>query len=170
MKRRFTRIIRYYYLQLQRLPGNPRRLAVAVALGAFIGITPTVPFHMILAITLSSLFRLSRLAALLGTLVSNPLTLLPTYYVCFKIGQLLLFHSEPLPFPETFNIMEILRLGWKINLALQVGGIILALPVTLAVYYLTLRVVQRYRQSQKRGSSRDLHLSQDPLPPPGVDA
>ncbi len=167
---KLERTARYYYRQLQRLPGNPRKLALAVALGVFIGITPTVPFHFALALSLSTLLGLSRLAAALGTLVSNPLTLVPTYYACFKIGQLLLFHGESLSFPETLNLMELLKLGWKVNLALQVGGVILALPFTVAGYFLTLRVIQRYRQRRREANpNRGLHLTQNSLPPAGTE-
>jgi len=168
---KLKRFGRYYGLRLQRLPGNPKRLALSVALGVFIGISPTVPFHFILALSLSTVFRLSRVAAALGTLVSNPLTVAPTYYACFKIGKYVLFQGESLAFPKTLNVMELLKLGWKLNLALQVGGVILALPFTVASYFLTLRFIRRYRLKQKAlHSSRGLHLSQDPLPPTGTDS
>jgi uncharacterized protein (DUF2062 family) len=163
------RRIRYIYLQLRRLPGDPRKIAAGVALGVFIGVTPTIPFHMISALALAHLCGISRVAAVMGCWISNPITIPPFYYFSFKIGQWLLYPDLTLTLPESVDLRELLRLGWEINLALQVGGVILAAPFGLAAYFLTLGAVQRYRRRTARGN-RALSLAQDPLPPPRLDA
>lgn len=168
---RWRRKVRYFYYRFRRLKGDPHRVALAVALGVFIGITPTIPFHLITILGLTTIFRLSRLAAVLGcTVISNPLTVAPTYYLCFKIGKLLLFPSESFSLPNTFQLQEILRLGWEVNLALQVGGVLLALPLTIIAYFLVLTSIRRYRARNQKKSNCAFCLSQSPVPPSGADA
>ncbi|MGQ9921468.1 MAG: DUF2062 domain-containing protein [Desulfobacca sp.] len=164
------RRIRYYYVQLRRLPGDPRRIAAGMALGVFIGVTPTIPFHMISALALAQVLRISRLAAVMGCWISNPLTIPPFYYLSFQIGKWLLYPDHPLSLPGTFDMRELLRLGWEVNLALQLGGVILAAPFGIAAYFLTLRAVRRYRRRRKRKEDGDLRLTQDALPPSRLNA
>lgn len=167
---RWGRKLRYNYLRFRRLKGDPRKLAWGMALGVFIGVTPTIPLHMTLAFALASLFRLSRAAAVMGCWVSNPLTIPLFYYLSFKVGQLLLFHGQPFVFPDTYSLHKLLYLGWQVNLALQVGGLVIALPPAIIAYLLTYRGIQRYRARNSRKVLRALRLSQNPVPPPGAEA
>ncbi len=85
------RTARYYYLKFIRLKGEPCVLARGIAIGTFIGITPTIPFHSVMALALAFLLRGSKVAALLATfVVSNPLTFFPQYYLSWHIGNRLL--------------------------------------------------------------------------------
>ena len=82
MKIEPRRASRYYYLKFIRLRGNPGVLARGVAVGTFVGITPTIPFHTVLALFLAFILRGSKIAALLtSVLISNPLTFLLQYYL-----------------------------------------------------------------------------------------
>jgi uncharacterized protein (DUF2062 family) len=80
------RSARYHYLKFLRLEGDPQRLSIGLAFGIFAGMVPVLPFQTILALTLASIFRGSRIAAVLGTWVSNPLTWALLYYSSFKLG------------------------------------------------------------------------------------
>lgn len=164
------RRIRYCYVQLRRLPGDPRKIAAGMALGVFIGVTPTMPFHMISALALAQLLNISRVAAVMGCWICNPLTVAPFYYFSFKIGKWLLYPGYPLSLPASFDLRELLRLGWEVNLALQLGGVILAAPFGMVAYFLTLKAVQRYRRCRRRGENRALPVAQNALPPSRFDA
>jgi len=87
---RFNRQFRYIYLRLIRLRGQPHELALGMALGIFIGMTPTIPFHTIVAIALALSFKASKITAALGTWICNPLTIYFIYNYCYKIGSLIL--------------------------------------------------------------------------------
>mgnify|MGYP000325653609 CR=1 FL=1 len=167
---RWRRRLRFFYLRFWRLPGDPRKLAWSMALGVFIGVTPTIPLHMVIALGLSSIFRLSRVAAVMGCWISNPLTIPPIYYFSFKLGKLLLFQGQSFSLPDTFNLLEIIHLGWRFNLALQVGGLIIALPVGVIAYFLTYWGIRRHRARTSRKLNRALRLSQSPVPPSGTEA
>jgi uncharacterized protein (DUF2062 family) len=125
-----------------------------MALGVFIGVTPTIPFHTVLALSLAPLLRVSVVTAYLGIWISNPLTWVPQYLLAYEVGCWLLFGGEPLYIPEQVDLAAFLHLLWRGGLALQVGGLVIAVPPAVASYFLTLWVVKRYRQTRARNKSR----------------
>jgi uncharacterized protein (DUF2062 family) len=140
------RTLRYCWLKFRRLQGSPQKLAWGMALGVFIGMTPTLPLHTILALTLAPLLRISPLTAYLGIWVSNPITMVPLYLIAYEVGRLVLLRGEHIRLPETFDLPNLLDFVWRGGLALQVGGLIIALPSAIIAYFLTLWVVRRYRR------------------------
>lgn len=83
---KFQRQIKYTYLRLIALRGEPHELALGVAFGVFSGMMPIVPFQTVLAIALSFFFRGSKITAALGTWVSNPLNWYFIYYYSYRLG------------------------------------------------------------------------------------
>jgi len=151
MKLELRRYARYYYLRFIRLKGDPCVLARGVAIGTFIGITPTIPFHTVIALGLSFILRGSKVAAVLATfLVSNPLTFFFQYYLSWQIGNWLLpgKHSwedvselinlivNGAQFKETLAALS--HVGINSLIVLIGGGIVLAIPFTITFYYISL--------------------------------
>jgi uncharacterized protein (TIGR03546 family) len=140
------RTIRYQWLKFKRLQGDPKKLAWGMVLGVFVGITPTVPFHTITVLILAPLLRVSPVTAYLGIWVGNPLAMGPLYLLAYKVGKFCLHAAgKPLVMPEVYDFHSLMQLLWKGGLALQLGGIIIAIPPAIVSYFLTLWVVQRYR-------------------------
>jgi uncharacterized protein (DUF2062 family) len=165
------RSLRYFWLKFSRLQGSPRKLAWGMALGVFIGMTPTMPFHTVLALSLAAFFRISPITAYLGIWIMNPLTMAPIYVGSYKIGKLLLSGVGCLRFPENYDYHSLLQLLWRGGLALQVGGLIIALPPAILSYFLTLWAVQRYRQRKAAEKAASvLRLSQNPSDSSGPEA
>ncbi|MBI4644725.1 MAG: DUF2062 domain-containing protein [Deltaproteobacteria bacterium] len=164
------RTIRYQWVKFKRLQGDPRKLAWGMALGVFIGVTPTVPFHTVGALVLAPLLRISPVTAYLGIWVMNPITMGPIYLAAYKVGQFLLFRGEPLTLPATFDLPSLLQLLWRGGLALQVGGLIMAIPPAIVSYFLTLWAVQRYRQHKARKAAGVFPFPENHSAPSGPEA
>jgi uncharacterized protein (DUF2062 family) len=165
------RTLRYQWLKFRRLQGDPRKLAGGMALGVFIGVTPTVPFHTVSILFLAPLLRVSPVTALLGCFwVSNPLLLAPLYLLCFKVGKALLFAEGALTLPATYDLQNLLQLMWQGGLALQVGGLVLAVPAALISYFPTLWAVEYYRRRKAQKIAGGLRLSQNPSATSGPEA
>jgi uncharacterized protein len=165
MKIEPLRTIRYYYLKFIRLKGDPSSLARGVAVGTFIGVTPTIPFHVILALTFSLLFRGSKVAAVLATfVVSNPVTFLPQYYLSWQIGNWLLPGKHS--WKELSELITLIVNGAGFNEILVAfthvsinslsvligGGIVLAIPITVVFYclsYLLFSTIRKKRLEKK---------------------
>jgi uncharacterized protein (DUF2062 family) len=164
------RLFRYHWLKFRRLQENPRRIAAGMALGVFIGITPTIPFHTVIVLSLAALLRVSPVTAFLGIQIGNPLTIVPIYIASYKIGQFLLYRGKPLVFPETFSFKAWMDVLWQGGVALQVGGVVLAIPPAIISYFVTLWIVQRYRRHKAAKALSVLDLSQDPPAASGPEA
>jgi uncharacterized protein (DUF2062 family) len=75
---------------LLHLEGSPRRTALAFAIGVWIAFCPLIGIHTGLALLIAVVFRLNRVALLLGAYVNNPWTLAPLFMAGTFLGCLLL--------------------------------------------------------------------------------
>jgi uncharacterized protein len=138
MKRR----IRHFHRQFVSLKGDPRRIALGVAIGVFIGVTPTIPFHTALIVAVSALFRQHVTAAYLGSwFISNPLTIPIFYLFQYETGRFLLGAERcALALPD-YSLTTLANLGWHILLPLQVGGLLFAPLFAVPAYLFTRRLM-----------------------------
>jgi uncharacterized protein (DUF2062 family) len=164
------RFLRFHWLKFLRLQEDPRKLAGGMAMGVFIGITPTIPFHTVAVLSLAALLRLSPVTAFIGIQIGNPLTVPAIYLASYKLGQFLLYRGQPLVFPESFSFKAWICVLWQGGMALQVGGVILGIPPAIVTYFLTLWIVQRYHRRKAEKALRVLRLSQNPPAPSGPEA
>jgi uncharacterized protein (TIGR03546 family) len=135
-----------FYNRFLSLNGRPEEIARAMALGVFIGVTPTIPFHTALIMVICLLFRQNITAAVLGaTIISNPVTIPFLYLAEYEIGRFMLGISEN-PFIIThYDINTILEIGWHILHPLMVGGLLLAVVFTVPSYFITYHAVVKLR-------------------------
>ena len=164
------RVLRYHWLKFLRLQEDPRKLAGGMAIGVFIGITPTIPFHTVAVLALAAFLRVSPVTAFIGIQIGNPVTIGPIYIASYKLGQFLLYRGRPLVFPENYCFKEWIDVLWQGGLALQAGGVILAIPPAIAAYFLTLWIVQRYQRRKAKKALSVFQLSQNPPEPSGPEA
>lgn len=69
---------------------TPHRTAVAFGIGVYIAFFPILGIHTGLALAIAFLFRLNRVAILLGAYVNNPWTLVPMYMAGTLVGCFLM--------------------------------------------------------------------------------
>ncbi|MBC8207752.1 MAG: DUF2062 domain-containing protein [Desulfobulbaceae bacterium] len=159
---KLSRLKKYYYLRVQRLKGDPKVLARGAAIGFFIGITPTVPLHTVIILALCTLTKSSVISGLLASwIISNPLTLIPTYYLCLKIGNTIMPYTvnwstiqqtldSILNAPSwTHSLQHLSGLGFEMIIVMLTGGIILGLPVALIGYLVTFKLFIVIRRKRK---------------------
>ena len=106
-------------------------LARGVAVGIFIGLTPTVGIQTLLMLAASLTFRANFPAAFIVSFVSNPFTMAPLYYGFNRLGQWMLSWI-----PFKLELAE--QLSGEIareTLALLLGSLIIALPASAIAYF-----------------------------------
>ena len=131
--------IREFTERVKKLHGDPHYVAMGMAIGVFISITPTMPFHTVIAVALAFIFRGSKAAAALGVWFCNPLTAPLFYWGSYKAGMLIL--GKPGSFNVKFeSILELLKLGTDVTMAMITGGVILGILPGIAAYFLTRKV------------------------------
>jgi uncharacterized protein (DUF2062 family) len=139
---------REFIRQLQELRGRPRELSLGLAIGVFCGITPTIPFHTVLAVALAVALRGSKLAAALGVWVGNPLTIPFFYYGSYQLGRFVLGLPE-LDLPPDYSVLSLMRLGGHATVAMLHGGVLLGILPAVAAYFLTYRFTSSRRFQRK---------------------
>lgn len=156
-----TRLLKYYALKLKRSKGSPHSIAGGIAVGTFVGLTPTMPFHTALIVILCIITRTSIVIAVaVSWLVCNPLTYLPIYYFSARLGNTFTPYSLQMSkvreimeqFQLNANFMDILSMileaGFEALIVMLAGGVLIGLPAGIVTYYLFLLVITRMRMSR----------------------
>ena len=138
--------------KLKELRGRPRELALGVAIGVFVGITPTIPFHTVLAVALAAALRGSKLAAALGVWIANPLTIPIFYYGSYRLGSFALGMPE-LTLPMQYSVFALAKLGGHVTVAMLHGGVLLGILPAVLAYFLTYRFTSSPRFRGKPSST-----------------
>lgn len=139
---------RALYQKFKSLQGDPHYVAMGVAIGVFVGLTPTIPLHTAIALGLAFLLKASKPAAAIAVWISNPVTIPFFYYASFKLGTLILGHDLPLHGHQP-TVYQLLRMGWDVTIVSIVGGALLGLIPAVAAYFLTFRLFQGIRRRRK---------------------
>ncbi|WP_432822513.1 DUF2062 domain-containing protein [Trichloromonas sp.] len=142
MWRRFglIRQIKLNLLKFIRLRGTPDEIAKGMALGIFIGMSPTFGFQMAIAVFFAFLLKENKLAAVLGVWITNPVTAPFIYALEYESGRLLLGMSRvSLPAELTFDSLKVM--GWEVMAPLGLGSLIYGLACAALAFALTLRAV-----------------------------
>jgi uncharacterized protein len=138
--------------QLLQLKDSTHAIALGTAIGMFFGFVPLWGFKTLLALGVSRLVRGNLLAtAIAATLHDIALPLLPLLLRWeYKIGYWLL--SNPHEFPPSLHFSHSSPFAWfhwstflTVGRPLLLGALIIAAPVAIATYYITLVAIQRYR-------------------------
>jgi uncharacterized protein (DUF2062 family) len=144
-----NRRFRYVYLRFIRLRGSPHELALGMAFGIFAGMTPIMPFHMVVAVALALVFKASKITSTAGTWICNPLTIYPLYKYCYHIGSSILgldpnkvilssvaetIHAGDL----MYMMAAVVEAGSKAAAAFMLGGMVLGIAFAIPSYFIFL--------------------------------
>ena len=124
------------------------------ALGVFIGSVIPFGFQIYIALPLSLLLRCSKVGALTGTLITNPVTIIFIYPAqCWAGGRLL---GRDLSYSTVSNALEgvmrhqnwqsLMELSGDLIASFFVGGFLLAAIATPIAYFTVLHLVKSYRR------------------------
>ena len=152
--------LKRFIVKILELEDTPRRIAWGVALGTFIGMTPTVGLQMTIAVGVATLLRGNRLAAVAMVWISNPLTVVPIYWVDHIVGAAIL-RTEMLSISDIARVLDfestglfsiffeflanLGKLTWNVLPSMFLGGALLGVLLALPAYFLTLKAVHGYR-------------------------
>lgn len=138
--------IRTFYERCISLKGDPGSIAAALAIGVFVGVTPTIPFHTAIIVTIGLLFRMNITAAYLGSwLISNPVTIPLLYLSQYELGRILLGMEASRFWLTEYSLSAIAAMGWRILLPLLTGGIIMAPLIAVPAYFISRRMITAIR-------------------------
>lgn len=157
-----VRQIKLLVVRFLRLRGAPEEISKGLALGIFIGLTPTFGFQMLLAVCLAVMLKENKFAAVLGVWVTNPFTAPFIYALEYESGRVLL-NMDYVHIPASLSFSALKSLGWEVLLPLGVGSLLWAALTAMTVYLAAIRVIpitqtwkiprwpRRPRRRQKEG-------------------
>ena len=144
-----SNVFRRVYDRFVKIRGRPREIALGFALGIFIGMTPTMGIQMPIAVFIAALFKCSKISAVFGVWITNPITSPFIYGITYIVGAKLLGLKAVMTLPENLTwsfVMEMLKNAPVIFGALTVGGILIGLPLSILCYVLAYSAVNKYQQ------------------------
>ena len=160
--------IKHWLKRTKALNGEPRYVAMGIAVGIFVSATPTIPFQTLIAVALAFIMRGSKAAAAVGVWLSNPVTFPGFYLASYKTGALLFGMSSPQNI-SGHTTADLFKLGIDITIAANVGGIVIGIFLAVVSYFITHRIVTKIRAREKRSQVllRRSRKTEDPSSPEG---
>lgn len=148
-KKSYKQHLKAFLERFKRLQGEPRYIAMGMAIGVFVSVTPTIPFHTIIAVALAFVLKGSKPAAAIGVWFSNPVTI-PLFYIgSFRVGTF--FLNKSIPFNTKFeSITELMTLGLDVTIAMIAGGAILGIVPAIIAYFVTYKFFKAIREKVRR--------------------
>ncbi|MBS3137646.1 DUF2062 domain-containing protein [Candidatus Woesearchaeota archaeon] len=137
----FKEIYKEWYAQVAEVKTQPYEIAFGLALGLFLGILPTLGFHILLALLIIAIFRINKVALFIGLALTNPLVTPVIYSASLKIGGLILNTPN---IEVSFNLITWGYIKHYIKPFL-IGNIILATAAGLISYAITYYFVKYYK-------------------------
>ncbi len=131
-----------------RHPGNhPKTTALSIAIGLFIGIAIPMGFQVWAMAALLLIFHYNLVIASFVSLISNPFTILPIYYVILSLGEFIL--GVNFPWELFYNFLEepgmdkILAFGTRGISVFFTGSIVIAVLVAVPSYFIAIKAITR---------------------------
>ncbi|WNG23309.1 DUF2062 domain-containing protein [Cystobacter fuscus] len=163
------RKLRRARVRLLRSAGQPEQIAGGMALGLFVAMLPLLGLQLPLVVLVAELLRrlahihVSRVAALAGVWLTNPLTAAPLYGLCYVVGRPLAHYLLPVSFRSTNTESAALDLSalsfsgpdaLEVVLGLVLGSLMLGVPTAWLGYRITYGMVSRQRALREQRRAR----------------
>lgn len=157
--------------KLASIEGSHHSIAMGVAVGIFISVTPTIPFHTLFAIILAFFIKANKKAAIIAVWFSNPITI-PLFYAgayyagTFIMGidhsniQLIYTLLDKLQSDiglnaKTVALADFFKAELSIFYAMIVGGIVLGIIPGIISYFLTRSWLKKIRNNEDLKNTDD---------------
>jgi len=142
---------------------TPHRIAMAFAIGVFMGISPFLGLHYIGAFFIAWLFKLNKLVAMVGVSVNNPWTIVPISTFCVWIGAKLIGIKQVLPevdwknislvsimgrFSDLQNFIDLVKQLWPFLASFFVGSFLICTVSAVAGYFIIQILIKKYKKTE----------------------
>ncbi|BEV35288.1 DUF2062 domain-containing protein [Synechococcus sp. M16CYN] len=138
---------------LREQEGTPGRRARGIAAGVLCGCLPFFGLQVVLSMSVAGLIRGNYLLAAAGTLISNPFTYVPLYWLNYQVGCSLLGPSS-LSTPSRITHTDIWVQGWDFSQRILLGSGLVGLVCSAIGGVLAYKLFRRHEmhQSRRRGA------------------
>jgi len=122
-------------------------MAIAFAIGVFIGMSPLLGIHTILGLLAAWLFRLNRLITIVGVYVTNPWTIVPIYSFGTWIGAKIIGIDNLIPAIDWSHItlVDFFKEFRPLLLPFLIGNTAIGIVSAVVSYILIYKAARNYR-------------------------
>ena len=145
------KVLRQVAQTLTRQQDGTANVAASFALGVFCGFSPLVGFHAVLALAAAILFRLNKIAVLLGVYLNNPWVFVPYYAFATWVGLRITGMPEEVGLSGyglsdllSWEVWSWVLTQWKLLIPAVLGSTVLAIVFALIAYPLSLYTLSRF--------------------------
>ena len=172
--KRTKRVLYYLYFRIVRLRGTPESIARGVALGVFVGMTPTMGFQMAIGTFIATMLKQNIIATAATVWITNPLTFIPIYTFNYSVGKWFLSRSGEHVFTEKMfgesmfsSMKNVFNMGWEKVYILWFGSVVVGIFTSVLLYYISVPVIKKFqgrrriRRRKKREKKRQKLLDRN---------
>ena len=146
-------MLSYYKLRLARLPASNYAISSGFACGSMVSFTPLLGLHFILAVIFAFLIRGNFIAALIGTVVGNPITFPFIWGLIYKVGTYVT-NMQHVNNSHKINFDMIINQTYEIFFPMLLGGIIIAPLVWIISYFIIYSSISSYKRRKNKTERR----------------
>ena len=118
-----------------------------------VSFTPLLGFHFVLAVVFAYLIRGNFIAALIGTVVGNPLTFPFIWGLIYKIGTYVT-NIKLEKITHEINFDMIINQTYEIFFPMLVGGVMIAPLVWIITYYIIYSFIESFKKRRNKKNKR----------------
>ena len=169
MTEKWRKAKRFVLLRVLHADDPPHALALGLAIGVSVAMTPTIGAQMVIAAAIAASMRANKLLSVVAVWISNPVTLVQIYYVNWRVGQYFVDTSAVTGASDVqqhidaiiasigglsnlfFNLLdkvfwsEVLRLVWALGVELWIGSFIIGAACALPSYVISRWALTSYQ-------------------------
>lgn len=142
--------LKEYLHKLINLQATPSKIAFSIALGVFIGLLIPMGLQTFFIIPLAMATGCNLIVAYAATLISNPVTIIPIYYLSVKIG--IYFTKINFTWNEFNTVINnptynnIIKLGGNGMIVFFTGAFLQAIIFSALFYFISLKTIVYLRK------------------------
>ncbi len=135
------------------MPASNYAISSGFACGSMVSFTPLLGLHFILAVIFAFLIRGNFIAALIGTVVGNPITFPFIWGLIYKVGTYVT-NIEHVDISRKINFDMIINQTYEIFFPMLLGGIIIAPLIWIISYFLIYSFISSYKRRKNKTERR----------------
>ena len=131
---------------------DPKLVASSISIGLFFGILLPMGTQSLVVVPIALYLRVNVYIAMSATLITNPLTVAPLYYVSILIGKYITsfnFNREEIQgIINSPNYENLLSLGREILISLVLGNLCIAILISITSYFLIPKILSKLKRKR----------------------
>jgi uncharacterized protein len=148
----FFLLLKKTYTRFLKIRGKPKEIALGFSVGIFIGMTPVIGFHTVIAIFIATLFKWNKISAALAVWITNPFTAPFIYSMTYFVGAKAMGLTRAYRLSDGLSsstFIDMIKKTPEIFGAMTIGGFIIGIPLSVISYYFIYSAISKYQDDIK---------------------